>query len=89
MGAGVVTVRLNALPVFIPFHRGDRTAFCFTVESGGFPFGYDEVRRVLNNAGRRIFLTKTRRWRDKKRAGGPGEVVIIKIYLHFKRNTFL
>lgn len=52
----VVAVRLDALPVFVPFHRGGWPALCFTVEGGGFPFGHNEVRGVLNNAGREVFL---------------------------------
>ena len=60
VGAGVVAVRLNALPIFGPFHRGGRTALGLTVEGGGFPFGYDEVRGVLHDARREVFLAKTR-----------------------------
>ena len=60
VGTGVVTVRLNTLPIFVPFHCGGWTALCLAVESGWFPLGHNEVRRVLHNAGREVFLAKTR-----------------------------
>ncbi len=60
MGAGVVAVRLNALPIFVPFHRRGRAALCLTVKSSWFPFGHNEVRGVLHNAGREVLLAKTR-----------------------------
>ncbi|TNN86761.1 hypothetical protein EYF80_002944 [Liparis tanakae] len=47
VGAGVVAVRLDALPVFGPLHRRGRTALGLTVESGRLPFGDDEARGRL------------------------------------------
>lgn len=60
VGARVVAVRLHALPVLVPFHRGGRPALCLAVEGGWFPFGHNEVRGVLHDAGREVFLAKTR-----------------------------
>ena len=38
MRAGVVSVRLHALPVFVPLYRRGRAALGLTVESGRLPF---------------------------------------------------
>lgn len=41
VGARILPVRLDALPIFIPFHSGGRAAFGFTVKGGWFPFGHN------------------------------------------------
>lgn len=73
MRAGVVAVCLNALSVFVPLHRRGRTALSLAVESGRLPFGHNEVRRVLHDAGREVFLAKTGSW--KKRVGRLKELL--------------
>lgn len=59
VGARVLAVRLHALAVFVPFHRGRRPTLCLAVECGRLPFGHDEVRGVLHDAGRGVFLAET------------------------------
>lgn len=64
--AGVVKVGLDVLAVFVPFHCRRRAALRLAVESCWFPFGHDEVRGVLYDLGREVFLAKTRPWRGRK-----------------------
>lgn len=60
VGARVVSVRLNALAIFIPFHCRGWTALCLTVERGWFPFRHNQIRGVLYNPGWEVFLSETR-----------------------------
>ena len=54
MRPGVIFVGLNALAVLVPLHAGDGSALSFAVESGGLPFGDDQIRGVLHNPRRAV-----------------------------------
>lgn len=56
---GIVPIRFHPFAIFVPLHSWGWPTLRLTVESGGFPLGNDQVRRVLNNPGRRVLLAET------------------------------
>lgn len=58
--AGIVPVGLHPFAIFVPLHSRGWPTLRLTVESGGFPLGDDQIRRVLDNPGWGVLLTETR-----------------------------
>lgn len=56
---GIVPVRFHPLSILVPLHCRGWPPLCFTVESGGLPFGYDQVRGMLHNPGWGVLLAQT------------------------------
>lgn len=60
VGAGVVPVRLHALAILVPLYGGRGPALRFAVQGRRLPLGHYQVRGVLRDPRRAVFIPRPR-----------------------------